>query len=263
MKYTAFDTDFLFDYHERSKRLGTHTLTAHYHNLWEIYYITEGKCKYSADGKTYLLKAGDMIIIPGGSVHNTEYVNTIHSRMLINCSDEFIPECLRDGLKNRVTLFRNTETADEIGYAFRKISQIYFAKPPYLEEILRTYTHLVLFAVANNPNQYTEIENDHIQKALEYIKGNFEKNISLHDVAKVCNISSGHLSRLFSAQLGIPFCEFITTLRLKKSEKLLRQRTDLTVAAISAKCGFNDSNYFSMQFKRYYGISASEFRKIK
>lgn len=261
MKYTAFDTDFVFDYSKNSKRLGTHTLTKHYHNLWEIYYITEGKCKYSVDESTYNLKPGDIIIIPGGRVHSTEYVNSIHSRMLINCSDEYIPGCLMPSLTDTVTLYRNEDTADDVDYIFRKISETYIRKLPHFAETLRTYTHLLFFTVSDNPNKYTEINNEHIQKALEYIKGNFDKNISLSDVAEVCNISCEHLSRIFVKETGSSFSRFITLLRLKKAEKLLRTRDDLTVAAISAKCGFNDSNYFSSQFKKIYKISPSQFRK--
>ena len=75
------------------------------------------------------------------------------------------------------------------------------------------------------------------------------------------SVSAEHLSRSFKRETGFGFKEYITLLRLKNAEELLKTRKNMSISEIAFLCGFNDSNYFSDKFKRTYGISPLNFRK--
>ena len=150
MKYTKFDTDFHFHHDKNVKHIGTHEYARHYHNLFEIYYITSGNCTYFIDNKTYSLKPGDLVLIPDGIIHNTRYSNSPHSRMLINCSEDFVPQSAKDTLKDILYLFRNSYIEDEIKYIFSKIEKEYNGKRN--PEALKCYTHLLFYTIAENEN---------------------------------------------------------------------------------------------------------------
>ena len=80
-------------------------------------------------------------------------------------------------------------------------------------------------------------------------------DLTLPNVAKHFFISPEHLSRMLKKETGFGFSEYLNLLRLQYAETLLQQSGNLSISEISEQCGFNDSNYFSVKFKKQYGIS--------
>lgn len=237
----------------------------HYHNLFEIYYITSGNCIYFIDNKAYDLIPGDVILIPEGVIHNTEYRTLEHTRLLINCSQRFIPTSVRPLLGQMIYLYRNPAIADEIENLFLKIEEEYKKTDSLHEEILRCYTHMLFFLLARNLQTKAEIytAHDYIDRSIDYLQKNFASNISLSEIASMYSVTPVHFSRMFKKTTGFGFCEYLNILRLQKAESLLNQFPDSTITEISLQCGFSDSNYFSVKFKEMYGMSPKAFSKRK
>ncbi|NLW11714.1 MAG: response regulator [Clostridiaceae bacterium] len=102
--------------------------------------------------------------------------------------------------------------------------------------------------------------NDLVMQAKEYLDTNFsDSSISLESAATKISLSPQYLSRIFSAQMGRTFIDYLTDIRIKKAKDLLRG-TDLSVKEISLKLGYSDPNYFSRIFKRITGRTPSDFR---
>ena len=72
-------------------------------------------------------------------------------------------------------------------------------------------------------------------------------------------MSRSNLMRVFRAATGQSPIEYLLRLRIQKAMALLRN-TDLTITEIAMEVGFNDSNYFTRQFKRVQGSSPTRFR---
>ena len=109
-------------------------------------------------------------------------------------------------------------------------------------------------------NSITIFNNVYVSKMIEYIKANFSSNISLAGVAEVCSVSREHLSRTFKQETGYCFSEYLTLVRLKHAEYLLKN-DNLSIIETANRCGFGDSNYFSFVFKKNYGVSPSKFKE--
>jgi two-component system response regulator YesN len=92
------------------------------------------------------------------------------------------------------------------------------------------------------------------------MQSNFASEIKLQDVAAKYFVSPEHFSRVFKRMIGFNFSEYINLLRLQKAESMLRQMNAATITEVAQSCGFNDSNYFSVQFKKLYGISPKRFQ---
>ena len=105
-------------------------------------------------------------------------------------------------------------------------------------------------------------QNPHIQKAIQYIEDHYHEEIVICDVAKQINFSPTYFSRMFKKKTGRSFVEYMTFVRLQKTLPLLR-KTDYTVEAISSNCGFNTPNYYSSIFKKYVGLTPSEYRNTR
>lgn len=100
-----------------------------------------------------------------------------------------------------------------------------------------------------------------ISEAVCYMKKNYNRDISLEEVAKAGNVSAGYLSKLFKTEMQVGFLEYLTQLRLKESEKLLAQ-SSLSIKEIALSVGYPDEKYYSKLFKKTTGIKPSEYRKI-
>jgi len=68
------------------------------------------------------------------------------------------------------------------------------------------------------------------------------------------------MSRMFKKETGFGFSEYLTLVRLRHSEFLIKNK-NLSITEVAHRCGFEDSNYFSVIFKRNYKISPREMKK--
>ena len=99
-----------------------------------------------------------------------------------------------------------------------------------------------------------------LENSKEYINENFRSDISLDDVSREVDISPYYFSKLFKQETGKNFIEYLTEIRLKNARELL-QDSRLSIKEICAQSGYSDPNYFSRIFKKYEGVTPSEFRE--
>lgn len=88
-----------------------------------------------------------------------------------------------------------------------------------------------------------------------------DSSFSLKKLAEAVNLSTGYLSTVFKQIFGIPFQEYLTTMRLERS-KILLLVTSCKVYEVAEKVGFEDPNYFSSSFKKRFGVSPNSFRDV-
>ena len=236
----------------------------HIHNLFEIYYMQNGECDYFIDGKIYNVTQGDIVLIPAGILHKTSYRSDVHSRIIVNCSSKFIPAAVIAYLKNNMTLYRNNKAEIQIKKILDTVYGEYKNPDEFSEEIITDYIRLLFFTIARNTNNYKSEKtiNEYTKKAKEYIENNYMTDITLKETANILKISPEHLSRVFKAETGFGFCEYINLIRLNKANELLKDKK-MSVLETAYKCGFNDSNYFSVKFKKLYGISPLAYKNNK
>jgi AraC-like DNA-binding protein len=96
--------------------------------------------------------------------------------------------------------------------------------------------------------------------ACRYVLAHFSENINRDKMAETVNLSPGYFSNLFRSEVGMSFSDYLIQVRVENAKGLLR-RFDLSVDAISRKCGFNSLAHFSRTFKDRCGLSPLKFRK--
>lgn len=102
-----------------------------------------------------------------------------------------------------------------------------------------------------------------INRVIDFIDKNVDKDITLDALAQIANFSKYHFHRLFSSFLGETIFHYIQRLRLEKSAARLLHEPGTTITEIAYACGFSSSAAFAKNFKKYFGMSASEWRKEK
>ncbi len=102
--------------------------------------------------------------------------------------------------------------------------------------------------------------NDLIRQAQEYIDSHFHKDMSLDDISRELNISPYYFSKLFKEETGENFVEYVTGRRMERAKHLLKS-PDKSIKEICAEVGYSDPNYFSRIFKKYQGVSPTEYKE--
>ena len=99
-----------------------------------------------------------------------------------------------------------------------------------------------------------------IQLALEYINANYAKQLSLEQVAEQVYLNPDYFSRIFKAETGQTFVNYLTDVRMQHAIRLL-ENTALRVQTIAQQVGYYNASYFSTAFKKKYGMSPYEYRR--
>ncbi|MBZ4666800.1 response regulator [Mahella sp.] len=101
--------------------------------------------------------------------------------------------------------------------------------------------------------------NEIIRHVEDFIAQNYNKDITMDDVAREVNMSYHYFSKFFKEQTGRNFVEYLSSLRIQKAEELLADPSR-SIKDVCYSVGYNDPNYFSKLFKKYTGKSPSEYR---
>lgn len=109
-------------------------------------------------------------------------------------------------------------------------------------------------------NQDESSESRRIQKALNYLNCNYQKEIRLSDVANHVSMSEVSFSRFMKKRTGKNYIEYLNDLRLGIASRYLVD-TNKTVVEISYECGFNNLSNFNRIFKKRKGYTPKEFRE--
>ncbi len=99
-----------------------------------------------------------------------------------------------------------------------------------------------------------------VEKIMEYINHNFEKNISLSEAAHLASMTDISFSRFFKLRTGRTFIDTVNDIRLGQASRLLIDTTQ-SVTEVCYKCGFNNVSNFNRIFKKKKGCTPKEFRE--
>lgn len=99
-----------------------------------------------------------------------------------------------------------------------------------------------------------------VEKTLEYLNANFDKPITLSDVAKLANMTQTAFSRFFKTRTGINFIDSLNDIRLGHASRRLIETTE-TVSEIAYNCGFNNIANFNRLFKKKKNCTPKKFRE--
>ena len=160
-------------------------------------------------------------------------------------------------------VYRNPDIQSQLYGLLRKLQREIGSWDDYSGKMVSACLLEMMTLMARNRNTYQNprAENPYVTRILEELNQNYAADISLTGMAEVCHLSPSHLSRLFKAQTGLSFQDYLSSLRLKHARQILETKPELAVTQVADLCGFRDSNYFSTRFRQLYGMSPMCYRK--
>ena len=97
-----------------------------------------------------------------------------------------------------------------------------------------------------------------ISAALEFMKMNFSRKLSLREIASDSGLTRFHFLRLFRRTVGLPPHAYLLDLRVRAARSLIREGMDL--ARVATHVGFFDQSHMANRFRLTFGISPGQYR---
>jgi AraC-like DNA-binding protein len=99
-----------------------------------------------------------------------------------------------------------------------------------------------------------------VEKVMEHLNKNFDKDITLSDVAKIALMTDVAFSRFFKARTGKTFVDTLNEIRLGHASRFLIETTE-SITEVAYKCGFNNMSNFNRIFRKKKNCTPKEFRE--
>ncbi|KRT17896.1 transcriptional regulator [Pedobacter ginsenosidimutans] len=129
-----------------------------------------------------------------------------------------------------------------------------------LHDLSTSKSMRVLSDATFNNDQVLNYNSRRIDKAFEFMNANFDKPITLKDLAKLVSMAEISFSRFIKKRTGNTFIDSLNEIRLGHATRMLIETTH-SVAEISYNCGFNNISNFNRLFKKKKHCTPKEFRE--
>lgn len=98
-----------------------------------------------------------------------------------------------------------------------------------------------------------------VSMAIEYIKQNLDKKLSLKIIAEKINMNESYMSRIFKNETGESLIKFINHMKIEKAKEIIRNSDDM-IKEVAESVGISDQFYFDRIFKKHVGMSPSQYK---
>lgn len=253
----------------------------HTHDFSEIAIVLEGSGTTEVDGNSFDFRAGDVFVLHGKRPH--AYQNT-HDLTLINITYDpkaIAMDRLDPGeLPGYQALFMIAPTIKSkeayqrhLTLTLNQMIQVKALTDVMEKELHERHPGCQLMAVGHFfilvtflARCYMKTEAPNAQKVLQlgyaisYLEKHCMEEVNVDDLARIAHMARRSFFRAFSEVTRQTPLAYLLRLRIMKAVEML-ELTDKTITEITFDCGFQDSNYFSRQFKKVMGLTPSVFKK--
>ena len=148
------------------------------------------------------------------------------------------------------------------------LDQIFILNKNYIEEIedfstiddLSIWLSFVINRFISYVFEFKDIKHsDALFKAMNYVRNNYNKKISLEDISEYVYLSKSYLSKIFKDEMNCTLTNYINNVRVEKSKSLLLD-SSLSLADIAYMVGFEDQSYYTKVFKKVTGVSPGKYK---
>lgn len=115
--------------------------------------------------------------------------------------------------------------------------------------------------ILTGTDEEMDIDNLTVLKVINYIRGNYSKDITLSEAANLVGVTPEYLSKLFNQKININYVAFLRNFRISIAKRMILSGK-YRIQEVAEQVGFKDPKYFNKVFKSVCGISPSEYKKV-
>ena len=246
----------------------------HAHEFDELVIVTGGKCLHMAGHDSWELTAGDVFVIAGPHEHeyrdlvDLRLVNILYQPGQLKMGLLDLPSVagyhalftLEPSLRTRLHL-SGKEMAQVIELVDRLETELKAREPGFCFMATASFMQIIgllsrCYGRSPSPDGRALLR---IGEALSHLERNIHREIDLEELASIAHMSRRSFLRVFQSATGTSPLAWVIGQRINRACSLLRN-TDRRVTEIAFDVGFNDSNYFTRQFRKGTGLSPRAYR---
>lgn len=257
----------------------------HKHTFIEIVYVISGAGIHQVEDRRAAATKGDVFIINYDTPH-CFLIGEHEKEPFVAYDLLFTPKFLDSSLINNVklesvtssflfySLFPEQQIGPDIhitghsynvfGDIFKKIYDEFHNQENGYLDIIRAYLVELIINMFRKmggtaSSESVSRQEQIVNTTLAYLRKNYQKHISLDDLAAQVFLSKDYFTRLFRETTGMPINSLLQEIRISEACTLLTT-TNKKVHTISDQCGFNDIKYFYNVFKKITGLTPGQYR---
>jgi AraC-like DNA-binding protein len=253
----------------------------HYHNNFEISFITEGSGKRIVADSIEDFQPGDLVFLGRNLPH--VWIADKDSRMLSNRTLEMVFLQFTSNVLNPQFLalpeFKQVARALSlsergihiVGQTLNEVSEL-MLQMPYLPSFERMMHFLRIMDIIGKSTSLIHLASKDYMKARftsgnkriaaihDYLMNNYREEVNLQRLAETVNMAEGSLCRFFKQNTGMTIFEYLNKIKTEFACKLL-MNNDLNILEVCLDSGFNNLSHFNKQFRKSTGTTPTEYRK--
>ncbi len=216
------------------------------------------------------LTAPNVCIVPANHQHSLE-LEEAGELMLIHLETQFITKALREILLGPHWQLPATCILEDniVHFVARSLRPLLSAEDAVSSLYRKTLVELLAIHLIANYAQAIlktiktkgESASARLTPILIHIHACLDQELKVQHLAQMLNVSTPHFCRLFKEAMGLSPYQYILAQRIKLAKKLLSE-SDLSIAEVALQCGFTDQSHFSLQFRRFAGITPKLYRDV-
>lgn len=222
-------------------------------------YIISGTGTLILDGRTYYPTAGDVYVLPQFVRH--EYYTDPDDpwvKIFFNVQGTGVSSMLREfGIKDHI-LYSDCQELYPLFEEFYAKTREEIPVEKIMEECCTLYMRLLMRL--HNKVQKTNQDSQEIQMLKDFIEKNIHRELSIKEMASAIYRSRDYTNKLVKRYYNMSLYSYYINLRIEKAKALL-QHTSLSVREVSERLGYQNSQYFSKQFRHVTGVTPSFYRR--
>lgn len=252
----------------------------HWHRALEMSYFLESDllqgCGASCwvNGKKIFIGPGNLVLFNSGDIHALEPTHAIQNQdgqvlgATLFLSYDFLKELCPDFDNIVFALEGCPEQIARLKELFLELIELYSGEQGdyfHLQiasvALQISYILLTYFAQKKNENMIRSQKYlDRLAKIMDYMKENYKKPLTLHEISEQFCVSEQYLSKVFKTYTGHTFKQYLNQIRLEKAYRDVI-RSEYSMTEIAMRRGFSDMRSFISVFKNAYGVPPMQYRK--
>lgn len=251
----------------------------HSHHTYELRYNENGHCSLVINGAAITVGRNEVLLVNPGEYHyqplpDTDRTASQYSlRFRIEALPKNAPAYQQNAYQRFLDILQKTRLVRDKKEVFRHLFQslktemleketgyiynLQLLSTLILTEFIR-YTGYPIHAIF--PPEDIKYRGLMITKLEQFFSWKYVNDVKIQDLADDIMVSKRQAARILHQIYGMSFSQKMTEVRLQHAAYQLKN-TDLKTEDISEQCGFNNSSYFYMSFRKKYNMTPSEFRK--
>lgn len=230
-------------------------------NEFQIIYITKGRGVFQAEGESFTVVPGTVMIVFPGMRHFYKPDYEIGwNEYWVGFKGPYAEALCRNGFLTRGKPVYRLGLQNSLLTIYDQIFELVRNQAPLYQ--IRASSQIMTLVAEILAYERKTVQHSHSQQLVEKTKFFMEENIygdiNLNRIAGMLGVSTSHLNEVFKAYTAMTPYQYFISIKIHRAKELL-DSGDLTIKEVAFRLGFKDQYYFSRLFKKKTGTSPSRW----